>query len=448
MKQNLAEGKLIPTLLKFTFPIMAALFLQVAYGAVDLLIVGQYGTVGDVSGVTIGSQMMQTITNICTGVAMGTTILLGQAIGSNKSEEGGKVMGASIALFGLIAGVLTITLIVLNGTLVSAMQTPVESIEQTSSYLLICSIGTIFIIAYNVLGSIFRGIGDSKTPLIAVGIAFICNVIGDILLVAIFKMGATGAAIATVSAQAISVFISLLLIRKKTLPFAFHVSYIRWHMDYIHKILVLGVPIGLQSGLVSISFLAITAIVNGMGVIVSAGVGVTEKIMGFIMLVSSSFMQSLSAFVAQSHGAGNYKRSKQAMYYSIGISFTISLFMSYLCAFQGALLTSIFVTDADVAAASIMYLKAYAFDTIFVTVMFCMTGYFNGIGKTNFVMVQGVVGAFCVRIPMAFFISRIPGATLFMVGLATPASTILQIIMCIAYYQYLKKQDRMKLNLN
>ncbi len=438
MKDNLAEGKLLPTLITFTIPIMMALFLQVAYGAVDLLIVGQYATVGDVSGVTIGSQMMSAITNICTGLAMGTTILIGQSIGAGRSEEGGKIMGASIALFGAIGLLLTISLTSMNGILVRVMQTPDESIAQTSAYLMICSAGTIFIIAYNLLGSIFRGIGDSKTPLIAVGIAFICNVIGDIILVAIFQRGAAGAAIATVSAQAISVLISLLIIRKKQLPFTFQGRYIRFHTEYIRKVLSLGVPIALQSGLVSISFLAITAIVNGMGVIASAGVGVTEKLTGFIMLVPSSFMQALSAFVAQSYGANNLKRGKQGMFYSIGISFAIGLVMSYICVFHGHILTNIFVSDAEVSAAAAMYLKAYAFDTVFVTIMFCMVGYFNGIGKTKFVMIQGIVGAFGVRIPLAFLISRIPGATLFMVGLATPSSTVLQIIMCVVYYKYLK----------
>lgn len=448
MKHNLSEGKLLPTILRFTLPIMAALFLQIAYGAVDLLIVGQFGTVPDVSGVTIGSQLMSTITNICTGLAMGTTILLGQYIGAGRSKEGGKVMGASIALFLAIAVILTVVLLLCNGLLVSVMQTPEESLEQTASYLRICSVGTIFIISYNLLGSIFRGIGDSKTPLIAVGIAFVCNVVGDLLLVAIIGLGAAGAAIATVSAQAISVVISLGMIRKKELPFEFKLSYVRFYKEHVKKILALGIPIGLQSGLVNISFLAITAIVNGMGVIVSAGVGVTEKLTGFIMLVPSSFMQSLSAFVAQNYGAGEEERAKKGMFYAIGISFAIGIFMSYFCVFHGHLLTGIFASDAAVSAAAAEYLKAYAFDTVFVTIMFCMVGYFNGLGKTTFVMIQGVVGAFGVRIPLAFYISQLPNTTLFMVGLATPSSTVVQIVMCVVYYRYLRKKENLSMQKN
>lgn len=441
MNHNLSEGKLIPTILKFTIPIMAALFLQVAYGAVDLLIVGRFGLVADVSGVTIGSQLMATITGICTGVAMGTTILLGQYIGAGKAEDGGKVMGASITLFGSIALVLTVVLLLCNGIIVTIMQTPVESVSQTSAYLRICSCGTIFIIAYNVLGSIFRGIGDSKTPLVAVGIAFVCNVAGDLILVAGFGMGASGAAIATITAQALSVLISLVLIRRKTLPFTFNISYIKFDMQHIKKILALGIPIGLQSGLVSISFLAITAIVNGMGVIASAGVGVTEKLTGFLMLVPIAFMQSLSAFVAQNYGAGKIERAKKGMFYAIAISFTIGLLMSYICVFHGHVLTNIFVSDADISAAAVEYLRAYAFDTVFVTIMFCMVGYFNGLGCTTFVMIQGIVGAFCIRIPVAFLISCLPNATLFMVGLATPSSTAVQIIMCVIYYRYMRKKE-------
>ncbi|MFI3170832.1 MAG: MATE family efflux transporter [Eubacteriales bacterium] len=441
MERSLSEGKVLPTLLKFTIPIMMALFLQIAYGAVDLLIVGRFGSVADVSGVTIGSQLMQTITNIITGVAMGTTILLGQYIGAGQAEESGKIMGASIALFGTIAGVLTVVLLILNGSFVSIMQTPAESIEQTSTYLMICSCGTIFIIAYNILGSVFRGIGDSKTPLIAVGIAFVCNVIGDLVLVAGFQLGAAGAAIATVTAQSISVIISLIIIRRKELPFTFSVKYIRFHKEYVKKVLMLGVPIGLQSGLVNISFLAITAIVNGMGVVISAGVGVTEKLTGFIMLVPGAFMQSLSAFVAQNYGAGQDRRAKQGLFYAIGISFAIGLVMSYFCVFHGHVLTNIFAADAAVSAAAVEYLKAYAFDTVFVTIMFSMTGYFNGLGKTKFVMIQGIVGAFGVRIPLAFLISSLPNSTLFMVGLATPSSTVLQIVLCVAYYRYLKRQE-------
>ncbi|MFI3207781.1 MAG: MATE family efflux transporter, partial [Eubacteriales bacterium] len=244
------------------------------------------------------------------------------------------------------------------------------------------------------------------------------------------------------------VIISLGMIRKKELPFEFKLSYVRFYKEHVKKILALGIPIGLQSGLVNISFLAITAIVNGMGVIVSAGVGVTEKLTGFIMLVPSSFMQSLSAFVAQNYGAGEEERAKKGMFYAIGISFAIGIFMSYFCVFHGHLLTGIFASDAAVSAAAAEYLKAYAFDTVFVTIMFCMVGYFNGLGKTTFVMIQGVVGAFGVRIPLAFYISQLPNTTLFMVGLATPSSTVVQIVMCVVYYRYLRKKENLSMQKN
>lgn len=441
MDRKLIEGALLPSLLKFTVPIIFALFLQIAYGAVDLLIVGQFSDVANVSGVTIGSQLMQCITGVCTGLAMGTTILLGQSIGSGRGEEGGKVMGASIALFAAIAFVLTFVLLLFNSGIIEIMQTPEEAIYQASAYLRICSIGIVFILSYNLLGSIFRGIGDSKTPLIAVGIAFVINIAGDLILVALLNMGAAGAAIATVTAQASSVIISIMIIKKKSLPFVFNKSYIRFYKDKVKHILILGIPIGLQSGLVSISFLVITAIVNEIGVVASAGVGITEKLTGFFLLVPMAFMQSLSAFVAQNYGAGEMKRAKKSMYYGIGISFTIGLVLAYGCWFHGRILTQLFVTDIATVEAATEYLRAYAFDTVFVTIMFCMLGYFNGMGETKFVMIQGMVGSFGVRIPLAYFISQLPNTRLFYVGLATPTSTLVQIVLCVVYYRYINKRE-------
>ena len=161
------------------------------------------------------------------------------------------------------------------------------------------------IVAYNLIGCIFRGIGDLRTPLLTVAIACVCNIAGDLLLCAVFRMGTEGAAAATVFAQVVSVVISFLVIRRKELPFLMKKENIRIHGASLRKMAGLGAPIALQDLLVSISFLIILAIVNSMGVIASAGVGVAEKVCAFIMLISSAFMQSISAFVAQNYGAGH-----------------------------------------------------------------------------------------------------------------------------------------------
>lgn len=437
---NLSEGRLVPTLLKFTFPILLAMILQVAYGTVDLLVVGQFGTVADVSGVTIGSQLMQTIVSLCTGLSMGTTILLGQYIGSNQSERAGKAVGVSIVLFAMLAATLTIGLLVLNGAIISVMQTPEEAIGQTRGYLLIVSIGITCVVFYNLLGSIFRGIGDAKTPLLSVGIACVVNIILDLVFVAIFHMGAMGAALATVFAQASSVVLSVMIIRKKTLPFTLTKQMVVFQKNDAKRILSLGIPIALQGVLVSVSFLAVTSIINTLGVYASAAVGIVEKITGIIMLVPISFGQALAAFTAQNYGAKKLDRAKNGLFVAIGLSLLISFGMAYIAAFEGQILTRLFTTEPKTTELGLQYLQAYAIDTIQVPFIFCMAGYFNGCGKTRFVMIQAITGALLIRIPLAYLLSKIANGSLFIVGLATPASTFIQIILCVGYYVWYQKQ--------
>lgn len=273
-----------------------------------------------------------------------------------------------------------------------------------------------------------------------VAVACIANIIGDLILVEGCHLGAAGAAAATVLAQAISVIISLLVIRRRELPFIFSKSSIRFHGTYIKKILFIGVPVGLQEFLVSLSFLFIQTIVNSMGVMASAGVGVAEKVCAFLMLVGSAFMQSMSAFVAQNNGAGQHERSKKALFYGIACAFTAGAVMGGLAFFGGSSLAAIFSNDAEVIAAAHSYLKAYAIDCLLTAVFFCFVGYFNGCEKSFFVMMQGLIGAFCVRIPVVYLMSRIPNASLFMIGLGTPASSLVQTILCIGAFFYYEKK--------
>ncbi len=447
MKQekSFTEGKIFAPLLCFAVPVLFALFLQTMYGAVDLLIVGQFG--GDsaevyVSAVATGSQVMQTLTVVVTGLAMGLTIYVGREIGAGMRERAGKIIGSGIWLFGLIALAVTAVMICIAPFMTRMMHAPEEAFEQTVRYITICSIGAIFIVAYNLVGSIFRGIGDSKIPLLTVAIACVLNIAGDLLFVAVFRMGASGAAIATVAAQAASVLISLLIIRKRDLPFQFSIKDIRPKGDYIGQMLKVGIPIAFQDLLVNISFLVITAIVNSLGLTASAGLGVAEKMCGFIMLVPSAFMQSMSAFVAQNMGAGKPERARKALLCGIASSLAVSAVMAYFSFFHGDLLARIFAKDTQVILAAADYLKAYALDCLLTSFLFCFIGYFNGCSRTTFVMLQGVIGAFGVRIPASWFMSRQANVTLFHIGLATPASSLVQILLCGGYFWWLTRKQK------
>ena len=437
--QNFTEGRILSPLIRFALPVLLALILQAAYGAVDLLIVGWFGSSADVSAVSTGSQLMHTVTAVIVGLAMGITVLAGQKIGEKRPDEAGDAIGSGIALFAVVTVILTAAMLILSRSLTAVLKAPPEAFDQTVAYVRICAAGTAFIVAYNVLGSVFRGIGDSKMPLITVAIASILNVFGDLLFVAGFGMGAAGAAWATVLAQGASVLLSFVFIRRRALPFDFSLKRIRFDGRVIRKILVLGAPIAAQDLLVSISFLVIMAIVNSLGLVASAGVGVAEKLCTFIMLVPSAYMQSMSAFVAQNIGAGKLSRARKALFYGIASSFAISIPVCYFSCFHGEILAGLFVrgSETEVIAAAADYLKAYGIDSLLTSFLFCFLGYFNGCGNTMFVLLQGIAGAFCVRIPVSYFMSRTAGATLFRIGLATPASTVVQIVLCFAclYWQ-------------
>ena len=441
-ENTFVQGKILQPLIVFALPVLFALFLQAMYGAVDLLIVGKFATPADVSAVSTGSQIMMTLTSLVSSFAMGTTILLGQQIGCGERKNGGRTVGTAIVMFAAIAVAMTAVLVLFAPQISSIMNAPAEAFDKTASYVRICGAGMLVIVAYNLIGCIFRGLGDSRTPLLTVAIACVCNIAGDLLLCAGLGLGTAGAAIATVAAQVVSVVVSLAVIRKKELPFEMHRADIRIHGKTLRRMAGLGAPIALQDLLVSVSFLIILAIVNAMGVTASAGVGVAEKVCAFIMLISSAFMQSISAFVAQNYGAGRMDRARNALHYGAAVSFVIGVGMFFLTYFHGDLLAGIFSSDAAVIAAAADYLRAYAIDCLFTSIFFCYTGYYNGIGQTRFVMLQGIAGAFGVRVPVSYLMSRSANPTLFRIGLATPLSSIVQLLLCLGFMVYLKRKNK------
>ncbi len=440
---DFTHGGIAGPLIRFAIPVLAALFLQAMYGAVDLLVVGQFADKADVSAVATGAHIMMTLTNLVASLAMGATILLGQQIGEGNAERGGATIGACIALFGSMGLALTLVTVPGAGLLATLMQAPAHDL--TAAYVRICGTGMLVIIAYNLIGSVFRGIGDSVTPLVTVAIACAVNIVGDLLLVAVCHMGAAGAAIATVAAQAVSVAISLMLVRKKQLPFRLERQHIRFDRPLVAQVLRLGLPIALSDLLVSISFLVIQAIVNALGVVPSAGVGVAEKVCAFIMLVPSAFSQSMSAFVAQNAGAGKYDRAVRSLYCGIGLSLAVGAVMSWMSIGHGQLLAGIFSNDREVIVAAADYLKAYGIDCLLTPIFFCAIGFFNGLGRTRFVMAQGIVSAFCVRVPVSYLMSRRVPVSLFWIGMATPFSSMLQIAMCTWYLLALRRQGLLRL---
>ena len=438
---DFTEGEILRPMLTFRGPVLLAMFLQSLYGAVDLMVVGKFSEAADASGVNTGSQVMMMLTFVVTSFSMAVTILMGQHIGEKSPEKAGDVIGTGIIMFAVMAVAMTFAGVIFAPEIAAGLKAPRDAFNQTVSYIRVCSSGFVFIIAYNVMSGVFRGVGDSVMPLISVTIASVFNIIGDLFFVKGMGMGAKGAAIATVMAQVISVILSMFIISKRKMPFILTKDKLRIDKSIAKKIFSLGTPLLLQDILVSISFLFLLAITNSRGVIVSAGVGIAERLCGFIMLVPSAFSQSISAFVAQNVGAKRMDRANTALKYALVVSVCVGLVIAYVAYFHGDILCEIFSNNPEIIAAAWEYLKAYGIDTVICAFMFCFIGYFNGRGKTVFTMAQSVISSFCIRIPMALIVSRIPGSTVFQIGLSTPASSVLQMTMCLIYFIALKKKD-------
>lgn len=438
---DFTKGPIVGPFIRFALPIMGAMFIQAFYGAADMAIVGHFALRADLSGVATGNQVTMTFMMMMMSFAISITILLGQALGAKKGEEGGRIVGSGIFLCLALGLLLTAGLVLGAPALAAFMNAPEEAFSQTVSYIRICGLGMTAIISYNLIGSIFRGIGDSRTPLMAVIIASIFNVLLDLLFVAVFGMGAAGAAWATIISQAASVLISLLFIRNISLPFSFRVSYIRFSPEITKRLLRLGLPLTLQDILVSLSFLLIMVIVNSLGLTASASIGVAESVCRFIMLIPAAFAQSTSAFVAQNVGAERFDRAVRTLRNSIALALCAGIFIFYLAFFHGEILTGLFTGDPAVRAGAADYLKAYAIDCILTSILFSSIGFFNGIGFTRFVMIQGIIGSMLVRVPVSYLMSLEVPPRLFHIGLATPSSTFVQIILCLAAFIYVKRRD-------
>lgn len=439
---NFVSGNLAKELLRFSGPFMLGLLVQNLYGAVDLLVVGNFSTTADVSAVTIGSQLMTIVTQLIIGFATGITVLVGQSFGANDKKRLSKIVGSSIFLFGIAAVLLTAIYLFCNNLFVSLMKTPTEAISATKNYLFACSIGIVFIIGYNIINSILTGLGDSKTPFIFILIACAINVVLDIVLVKFFNMGAFGAAIATTVAQAGSLIFALIFIKIKGLGFSVSKKDVRFNKIESINIFKIGAPVAVQNVLVGISFLFIISIINQMGLAASAAVGVVEKLINFLFVPAIGMGTAVASASSQNLGAGKPKRAKQCLCYGVIIAVIPSVLICVFFQFFGETLTSLFGNTPEVISLSASYLKSYIVDIIMVAFVFCFNGYFNSYNRSWFSLLHSLITTFAVRIPVAYLLSSLENTSLYLIGWASPLSTFVSLIICLVFLYWISKKEK------
>ena len=442
MKRELTSGSVMKNLLFFSLPYLLSFFLQTLYGMADLLIIGQYGGVADTTAVSVGSQVMHMLTVMIVGLAMGATVNIGQAIGGRDNRRAALFTGNTVTLFMGLSLVLTILLLVLRSAIVSAGSTPADAAAGTVDYLTFCFIGIPFITAYNIISAVFRGMGDSKSPMYFIAVACAANIALDYLFIGAFGMGPAGAALGTVLSQAISVIISLIVIKRRSTGLALTKAGIRPNKQIIGKILKIGIPVAMQDGFIQIAFMVITVIANRRGLNDAAAVGIVEKIIGFLFLVPSSMLSAVSALGAQNIGAQKPERARKTLLYAIfiaaGFGGTVAVIMQFLS--SGAV--SLFTDSAAVIRLGGEYLRGYAWDCLFAGIHFAFSGYFCACGKSGISFMHNMIAILLVRIPGAYFMSSMFPGTLYPMGLATAAGSLLSAIICAAAFIILIKKEK------
>lgn len=444
MERNLTTGSVFKTIVYFSLPYLLSYFLQTLYGMADLFIIGQFGGVAGSTAVANGSQVMHMLTVVIVGLAMGTTVIVGHAIGARNTGEAATVIGNSVTLFMTVAVGLMGILIFSVRDIVNLINTPSEAIEGTVNYLIICFAGIPFITAYNIISSIFRGLGDSKSPMYFIGIACAANIALDYLFIGVMNMGASGAALGTVLAQTLSVIISLAVIKRRTSDIRLRIEDFIPRRDIMGRILKVGVPVAVQDGCIQIAFIIITIIANRRGLNDAAAVGIVEKIISAVFIVPSSMLASVSALAAQNIGAGKHDRADKTLRYATMITSIYGVIVAVIMQFVSAWAVGIFTADAAVIVLGSQYIKGYIWDCIFAGIHFSFSGYFCAYGKSYIGFVHNILSIVLVRVPGSYLASKLYADTLFPMGLAAPAGSVLSVIICVGAYIWMKRHSRLQ----
>lgn len=449
MERNLTTGSVFKNVIIFSLPYLLSYFLQTLYGMADLFIIGQFEGVASTTAVSIGSQVMHMITVMLVGLAMGTTVSIGQAIGSKDKKRVAEGIGNTVILFMGVALVLMTVLLLLTKPIVTVMSTPQEAVMGTISYLTICFIGIPFITAYNIISAIFRGMGDSKSPMYFITIACAANIVLDYVFIGGLHLGPAGAALGTTCAQVISVMISLVMIIRQREKFSLGRNDFRPNRNVMGQILKIGIPIALQDGFIQVAFMIITIIANQRGLNDAAAVGIVEKIISFLFLIPSSMLSTVSALGAQNIGAGKRQRANETLRYAVMITVGFGIIVGIFIQFFASPVVALFTDASDASGAEVVrlggqYLRGYVWDCMFAGIHFSFSGYFCACGKSGISFLHNIIAITLVRIPGVYLTSTLFPDTLFPMGLATAAGSLLSAIICVVAFTILNRKERQK----
>ncbi len=438
MEKNLTTGSVFKTVIYFSFPYLLSYFLQTLYGMADLFIIGQFNGVDSITAVSIASQVMHMVTVMIVGLAMGATVMIGRSVGAGNHEQTSAAIGNTITLFMALSVIVMIVLLMAVKPIAAIMLTPAEAYSETVTYLTICMIGIPFITGYNIISSIFRGMGDSKSPMCFIAVACAANIVLDYLFIGILKLGAAGAALGTTLSQTISVIVSMVFIKKRKMV-SLSLKDLKPITAVMRNLLKVGIPVALQDGFIQIAFIVITVIANNRGLNDAAAVGIVEKIIGILFLVPSSMLSTVSVLSAQNAGAGKHERARQTLWVGIVTTVTFGTISAVMMQLLAEPAIGLFTDNAKVILLGGQYMSSYVWDCIFAGVHFCFSGYFCAYGLSGISFIHNLVSIICARIPLAYLASVYFADTLYPMGIAAPAGSILSVIICVSVFIWMSK---------
>ena len=355
---DFTSGPIAGSLLRFASPLFLASLLQAVYNMVDMIIVGHVmGKVG-LSGVSVGGDLINFLTFVAMGFSNAGQVIISQYLGAKKHDSISTFVATLFSFLFLCALGFGTLAFLLRSSLLRVMNTPAESWTEAYNYMTICLCGLVFIYGYNASSAVLRGLGDSRHPFIFIGIASVTNVFLDLLFVLGLRMGAAGAALATVISQALSfVCCAVLVVRRKDL-FGLHFTgsaFIHPDRGMLQSLLKLGIPMALKSMSVQVSKLFVNSFINSYGVAVSAFAGVANKIAIVSNMLSNSLNTSGSTMVGQNLGARNYERVPKIIRTILLLSLLIGTVLSSVLLLFPSQVFHIFTADPEVIAIGMSY---------------------------------------------------------------------------------------------
>ena len=409
LKRDLTEGSIPKNLIVFSLPVFLSALLQALYGSADAVIVGRFSTLGDIAGVTQGSQCMNIITQGISGISTGGCVLIGQYLGAKKQEEADKTISTVFTLFLLTGVLLAVGLQFLNGPLAALMQISPEAVPAFTAYLRICEAGIPFIFMYNCIAAVLQAMGDSRHPLLFVGISCTLNVALDLLLIAGLGLGAQGAAVATVFAQLVSVVLSVVFLRRQRFSFDFRPSSFRLYGDKAGQILKLGMPYAVQRTLVYSSFTAISGLANVYGLAAGSAAGIVAKVNTFATIPFSAFNIGVATISAQCCGRRDIRRATKTMLTGLLLCLISGGTLFALCQLAPRWVLSVFTTNRELIEIGVPFLRGYSWEYIIMPFTWSIHGLYAGCGHTVIPSFDGIMASVVFRTPLALFFSQTVG---------------------------------------